>query len=278
MLVYPILFFFQSFLSPNYLQGEITVISYNIRYDNPEDGPNNWSLRKERIVSYLQQTAPDIVGMQEVLHHQLLYLKSTLEEFSYIGVGRDDGKTLGEYSPIFYNTQNLKLKESSTFWLSQTPDKISIGWDAALERICTYARFEQRQTGEQFWVFNTHFDHMGTIARAESVKLILKKIDSLNTQKIPVLITGDFNLTPDTTPIKRLQNVFDDVMKSLSSSAKNHGTFTGFNKEETGTRRIDYIFSKDLQLETADHIWVKTERGEWASDHHPVQASFIFKN
>jgi endonuclease/exonuclease/phosphatase family metal-dependent hydrolase len=278
MLVYPFLFFFQSLLYFNNAPGEFTVISYNIRYDNPEDGVNNWSLRKEKIVSYLQETAPDIVGMQEVLHHQLLYLNNTLEEFSYLGVGREDGITLGEYSPIFYNAKNLKLKESNTFWLSQTPEIISVGWDAALERICTYARFEHRRTGKQFWVFNTHFDHMGTIARAESVELILKKIDSLNTRKIPVLITGDFNLTPDTTPIKRLQNVFDDVMKSLSSSAKNHGTFTGFNKEETGTRRIDYIFSKDLQLETADHIWVKTERGEWASDHHPVQASFSFKN
>jgi endonuclease/exonuclease/phosphatase family metal-dependent hydrolase len=215
--------------------------------------------------------------MQEVLQHQLLYLNDALQDFSYVGVGRDDGKTKGEYSPILYNKNNLKLIETSTFWLSESPEKISIGWDAAMQRICTYARFEHIKTGKQFWVFNTHFDHIGEIARAESARLILKKVEVLNVLKLPVLISGDFNLTPDTKPIKILQNSFDDVLMGLLKSAKNYGTFTGFNKLENGSKRIDYIFNKEFQLKTADHIWVKTERGGWASDHHPVQATFSFK-
>ena len=192
---------------------EITVISYNIRYDNPDDGENQWSLRKEKVASYLRETQPDIVGMQEVLQHQLEYLNDVLDKFSYVGVGRDDGKTKGEYSPILYNSMNLKVEESNTFWLSETPEEISVGWDAALERICTYARFKDLTSGKQFWVFNTHFDHIGELARAASARLILRKIEKLNKMNIPVVITGDFNLTPDTEPIKILQNSFEDVLK-----------------------------------------------------------------
>ena len=173
---------------------------------------------------------------------------------------------------------NLKVEESNTFWLSETPEEISVGWDAALERICTYARFKDLTSGKQFWVFNTHFDHIGELARAASARLILRKIEKLNKMNIPVVITGDFNLTPDTEPIKILQNSYEDVLKDRAPSEKNYGTFTGFKKEETGLRRIDYIFNKGFQLETADHIWVKTAKGGWASDHHPVQATFLFKN
>ncbi|MGI9541307.1 MAG: endonuclease/exonuclease/phosphatase family protein [Flavobacteriaceae bacterium] len=256
---------------------EITVISYNIRYDNPDDGVNRWDLRKEKVVNYLIESGSDMIGMQEVLYHQLHYLNQELKEFSYTGVGREDGKIKGEFSPIVYNFKNLKLEETSTFWLSETPEEISIGWDAALERICTYARFEHIQTGKQFWVFNTHFDHRGDNAREESVKLILKKIKALNDMRLPIIITGDFNLTPETQPIKILQNSFQDVLASLTPSEKKYGTFTGFDKNEIGTDRIDYIFYKAFQLKTANHIWVRTEKGTWASDHHPVQATFLFK-
>jgi endonuclease/exonuclease/phosphatase family metal-dependent hydrolase len=278
MLIFSYLMYFLSFLVFNDTSREITVISYNIRYDNPDDGQNKWDLRKHKVLSYLKETAPDIIGMQEVLKHQLFFLNDAMEEYSFVGVGREDGKSKGEYSPILYNTRNLKLVERNTFWLSETPEKISVGWDAALERICTYARFEHIQTGKEFWAFNTHFDHIGELARVESTKLILRKIKSLNSMKLPVIITGDFNLTPETQPIKIFQKSFNDVLNQLPSSAKNYGTFTGFNKDETGTIRIDYIFNKELHLETADHIWLKTLKGEWASDHHPVQATFSFKN
>ena len=223
-----LLFFISSLFFSN-AHDEITVISYNIRYDNPDDGVNRWDLRKEKVVSYLKESGSDVIGMQEVLDHQLKYLNKELKEFSYTGVGREDGKIKGEFSPILYNFKKLKILETSTFWLSETPDEISVGWDAALERICTYARFEHITTGKQFWVFNTHFDHRGDSAREESVKLILKKIKTMNDMELPVLITGDLNLTPETLPIKILQNSFQDVLASLTPSEKNYGTFTGFD-------------------------------------------------
>ena len=196
-------YMFPSFLIMNFsLKNELTVISYNIRYDNPNDGENQWKYRKERVANYIKEIRPDIIGMQEVLDPQLVFLDVSLTEFSFVGVGREDGKTKGEYSPILYNSNSLSLLQTDTFWLSETPTVISVGWDAALERICTYAQFEHKETGQKFWVFNTHFDHIGELARIQSAKLINQKVKMLNMNNSPVVITGDFNLTPDTAPIK----------------------------------------------------------------------------
>ena len=265
------------FLSMNFsLKNEITVLSYNIRYDNPNDGENQWKYRKERVANYIKEIKPDIIGMQEVLDPQLVFLDLSLTEFCFVGVGREDGKTKGEYSPILYNSNRLTLLQTDTFWLSETPKVISVGWDAALERICTYAQFKHKETGQKFWVFNTHFDHIGELARIQSAKLIHQKIKMLNTNNFPVIITGDFNLTPDTAPIKIFQNAYVDVMQKTPTNANNYGTFTGFDKLSNGEERIDYIFQKGLKTLKSTHIWLKTTSGGWASDHHPVQAIFSF--
>ena len=258
------------------LKNELTVLSYNIRYDNPNDGENQWKYRKERVANYIKEIKPDIIGMQEVLDPQLVFLDLSLTEFSFVGVGREDGKTKGEYSPILYNSNRLTLLQTDTFWLSETPKVISVGWDAALERICTYAQFKHKETGQKFWVFNTHFDHIGELARIQSAKLIHQKIKMLNTNNFPVIITGDFNLTPDTAPIKILQNAYIDIMQNIPIDAKNYATFTGFDKLSNGEDRIDYIFQKGLKTHRSTHIWLKTISGGWASDHHPVQAIFSF--
>ena len=270
-------YMFPFFLSMNFsLKNELIVLSYNIRYDNPNDGENQWKYRKERVANYIKEIRPDIIGMQEVLDPQLVFLDVSLTEFSFVGVGREDGKTKGEYSPILYNSNSLSLLQTDTFWLSETPTVISVGWDAALERICTYAQFEHKETGLKFWVFNTHFDHIGELARIQSAKLIHQKIKMLNINNFPVIITGDFNLTPDKAPIKMLQNSYIDVMQKTPRDAKNHGTYTGFDKLSNGEDRIDYIFQKDLKIDNSSHIWLKTSSGHWASDHHPVQAIFSF--
>jgi endonuclease/exonuclease/phosphatase family metal-dependent hydrolase len=270
-------YMFPFFLSMNFsLKNELTVLSYNIRYDNPNDGENQWKYRKERVANYIKEIRPDIIGMQEVLDPQLVFLDVSLTEFSYVGVGREDGKTKGEYSPILYNSNRLTLLQTDTFWLSETPKVISVGWDAALERICTYAQFKHKETGQKFWVFNTHFDHIGELARIQSAKLIHQKIKMLNTNNFPVIITGDFNLTPDTAPIKIFQNAYVDVMQKTPTNANNYGTFTGFDKLSNGEERIDYIFQKGLKTLKSTHIWLKTTSGGWASDHHPVQAIFSF--
>ena len=270
-------YMFPFFLSINFsLKNELTVLSYNIRYDNPNDGENQWKYRKERVVSYIKEISPDIIGMQEVLEPQLIFLDVSLTEFSFVGVAREDGKKKGEYSPILYNYNRLTLLQSDTFWLSETPTVISVGWDAALERICTFALFKHKGTEQKFWVFNTHFDHIGELARIQSAKLIHEKIKMLNINNFPLIITGDFNLTPDTTPIKIFQNAYIDVMQKTPTDAKNYGTFTGFDKLSNGEDRIDYIFQKGMKIIKSTHIWLKTTSGGWASDHHPVQAIFSF--
>jgi len=254
------------------LAQKLDVMSYNIRYASPNDGPNLWKIRKGDLLKTLSKRKPDLLGMQEVVQQQLLDLTQGMKAYSYVGVGREDGKTKGEYSPIFYRKKALEVVESSTFWLSETPDQISLGWDAALERICTYARFYHKKSKKEFWMFNTHFDHIGVEARAHAARLILDQIKTLNTAKLPVILTGDFNLEPHEEPIKLLQSALNDVQKKLTASAPTYGTFTGFDIQSTGERRIDYIFQKDFQLLTASHPWLKTKQGYWLSDHHPVQA------
>jgi len=269
-------FFFWVVPSANFAQ-ELDVMSYNIRYASPNDGPNLWENRKGAMVETLSNINPDLLGLQEVLHTQLLELTNGLKEYSYIGVGREDGKTMGEYSPILYRKDTFEVLDSGTFWLSDTPSQISVGWDAALERICTYARFLLRQSGKEFWMLNTHFDHVGVLARANAAHLILEKINTLNTSSLPVVVTGDFNLEPYEEPIKIMQSAFEDVHKTLASSARNYGTYNGFDTRSSGERRIDYIFQKGFKLKEADHPWLKTKNGYWLSDHHPVRALLLIE-
>ena len=255
---------------------DLEVISYNIRYDNSQDGKNQWSFRRETIINHFIESSPDIIGMQEVLHNQLMDLSTSLKDYDYLGVGREDGKTKGEYSPILYRKDKLKVLKFSTFWLSETPDKISVGWDAALERICSYALFEDRNSKKQFWVFNTHFDHLGKTARAESVELLLDQISKLNIESQPTIITGDFNLSPVTKPIKKLQSAFQDVLSNLKLNDPKYGTFTGFDTSKNAVRRIDYIFQKGFTVISSKHLWIKTQNDLWASDHHPVYLKCSF--
>ena len=254
----------------------ITAISYNIRYNNPKDGINVWENRKETVSIFLNEENADFIGLQEVVHPQLLDLIGALKTYTYIGVGREDGKKKGEYSPIFYKKQKYTLLKSNTYWLSETPNIVSKGWDASLERICTYGLFQNNKTAKKVWVFNTHFDHRGTLARAKSVDLIIEKVKTLNQEGLPVIITGDFNLTPDTPHIQKMQSYFDDVQKNLPISDPYYGTSNGFDTLKNAERRIDYVFKKGLQIKNAKHIYKKTPTGGWASDHHPVIA--ILKN
>lgn len=248
----------------------IKAISYNIRYNNPKDGMNVWENRRETVASLLKEENADFVGLQEVVYPQLQDLVEALKGYDHIGVGRKDGKTKGEYSPIFYQKEKYKLLESNTFWLSETPETVSKGWDASLERICTYGLFQNRMTQEKIWVFNTHFDHRGVVARAKSIDLITEKVKALNQENLPLIITGDFNLTLDQAPIQKMQSDFEDVQKNLATSDPYYGTSNSFNTEKVSKKRIDYIFIKGLKALNAQHLYKKTPMGGWASDHHPV--------
>jgi endonuclease/exonuclease/phosphatase family metal-dependent hydrolase len=270
------IFLFIYFLLSNLVSDEIKVISYNVRYNNPNDGKDIWENRRSTIVNFIKNENPDFLGLQEVNYAQLLFLNSNLSNYSFVGVGRDDGKTKGEYSPIFYNNNLFDLIKSDTFWLSSTPDKISVGWDASMERICTYAVFKSKTNKKNIWVFNTHFDHIGIEAREKSADLIISVINKLTEPEDYVVLTGDFNLLDDSKPIMNLQSNFNDTNKNLEKTDKSYGTFNNFKLNFVSKSRIDYVFEKNFKLINSRHIIVKTPEGRWASDHHPILAKLKF--
>ena len=227
-----------STLQPNY-----TIVSYNIRYDNKWDKENLWSLRKKRLSQLLMDYSPSIFGIQEGLYNQVKTIDSSLAKYNYIGVGRDDGNLKGEFCAIYFDSTLYEVMNHSTFWLSETPDVVSVGWDAALERICTYGLFKKRMSGEKIWVFNAHFDHVGATARKKSSELILKKIKEVNTESSPVILMGDFNSSPKSDPIKIFKNDLQDALEISPTALRGpKGTFNGFNIRHPLDTRIDYIF------------------------------------
>ena len=249
------------------------VMSYNIRYDTPRDGDDQWDNRKTAVVDLIKYYQPSIFGLQEALHHQLGFVDEALASYRFVGVGRDNGQTKGEYSPIFYDTTRLKLMGNSTFWLSETPDDISVGWDADLERICTYALFYDIHSGYSFWVFNTHFDHKGAEARANSALLILSKIKELNTQNLPVVLMGDLNAVPDSAPIQHIVKAMADASTIADKPFYGPvGTFNGFEKMPALDKRIDYIFSQGFEVHSYAHLDDRYEGNRFVSDHLPVFA------
>jgi len=255
----------------------INLMTYNIRLDNPNDGKNAWPNRKDVLVSQILFYQPDVIGTQEGLEHQIHYLDEKLESYKYVGIARADVKEngKGEYSAVFYNANKLKDLKSGTFWLSVTPDKPSRGWDASLNRICTYILLQDKKSGKKFWVFNTHFDHRGVVARQRSAELIIKKIKEINKEKLAVFLMGDFNLTPDKSPIKHITKELND--SKLVSQQLPFGpdeTFNGFKLCEERDRRIDYIFvSKKNIIVKKYGVLANVKKMKYPSDHFPVYIS-----
>jgi endonuclease/exonuclease/phosphatase family metal-dependent hydrolase len=198
-----------------------------------------------------------------------------LNGYSYIGVGRDDGKEAGEYSCIFYKKDKFEVIEQSTFWLSPTPDSVSKAWDAAYKRVCTYGLFRNKKTKQQFWVFNTHFDHVGKVARLESAKLIIEKIKELNAKNYPVVLSGDFNSKPNDSPIEYITN---NMQNSRSISKLVYGpadTWNGFKFNQKLDGCIDYIFISNGEKVSVSKFATLTDSYDmkYPSDHLPVLAT-----
>jgi len=271
---------FGMILLNNELQGQtIQVMSYNLRYDNQNDGVNKWDDRKESMVELINNYHPEILGIQEGLHHQVEYLAKNLINYEYIGVGRDDGKQQGEYTALFFEKTKFSVVKSSTFWLSDRSDMVSVGWDASMERICTYGLLEHNATQRRIWVFNTHFDHIGEIAREKSSVLITTKITVLNQEYLPLILMGDLNALPDSKPIQHLKTVLDDGMViSKTPLYGPPGTFTGFNPTMEVDKRIDYIFTSNLNVVSYGHIDKKRKDNNFISDHLPVLAKIEFSS
>ncbi|MBX2929208.1 MAG: endonuclease/exonuclease/phosphatase family protein [Saprospiraceae bacterium] len=249
----------------------MNLMTFNIRFNNPGDGDNRWDLRKAYVAETLRFLDVHVCGMQEALIGQIEDVLAHLPHYAYIGVGRDDGKAAGEFSPILYDTTRIKLLKSNTFWLSPTPEKVSKGWDAALPRIATWAKLEDRLSGQAFYVFNTHFDHVGTGARLESAKLIIRKVQELAGTET-AFIMGDFNVRPAEEPVQLLQAAFTDC-KTVSRTPHfgPDATFSGFGPKEVEGMRIDYIFCNNPDVTVLKHATIsQTWAGRFASDHHAV--------
>lgn len=257
---------------------QTAVMSYNVRYANETDGENSWSLRKDYITTQLKFYEPAILGVQEAVLEQLEYFESHLEGYKYVGVGRDDGKTKGEFSAIFYDTKKFEVLKNNTFWLSETPQKVSVGWDAAMERVCTYALIETKEGGQKFWVFNTHFDHIGEKARAESAKLILKKIEEINTENFPVILMGDLNLEPKTEAVQSIAEKMNDTKLIAGIDFGPEGTFNAFKFCEPVGGRIDYIFTSKENIQVLKYgVLTDSKDQKYPSDHFPVFVKLKFE-
>jgi endonuclease/exonuclease/phosphatase family metal-dependent hydrolase len=258
---------------------DLKIMSYNIRLDTQSDGDNQWSKRKEFLTDQVKFYMPDFMGVQEALPQQMSYIDSTLTGYGFIGKGRDDGKSKGEHSAIFYNSDKFKLLEENTFWLSETPEKPSKGWDAAYNRVCTYGLFQNKKNKKKVWVFNTHFDHVGDIARAESSKLILEKIRKINRDNLPVILTGDFNLEADTRPLQLIKEQMDDAQKVCRGIVFGpEGTFNAFEFNKPVTTRIDYIFINRNTMEVVKFATLSDSKDcRYPSDHLPIYAEINFR-
>lgn len=255
---------------------EIKVSSYNLRMDTPKDSLNAWPLRKDKVKALIQYHDFDIVGTQEGFIHQI---KDLLEMpgFAYVGAGRDDGKTAGEHSAILYKTDLFKLLDSGNFWLRENPDEPGLGWDATCcNRIASWALFEDKRNKRQFYVFNAHFDHQGVVARRESGKLMVEKIQEIAKGK-PVICTGDFNSTPETEQIVSLSALLGDAYAvSKMPPYGPVGTSNGFRFDAALKNRIDYIFvSRDFEV-SKYAVLTDAQDQRYPSDHLPVVATLHF--
>jgi endonuclease/exonuclease/phosphatase family metal-dependent hydrolase len=250
----------------------LRVMSYNIRFDNPADGLNAWPNRKSFLVDQVRLLSPDILGVQEALPSQCEYLAAELAGYGQAGIGRDENGT-GESVNIFFRLERFTLIESQTFWLSETPDVPSIGWDAAIRRICTFIRLIDRESGASLMVLNTHFDHVGEQARRKSADLILRKINGIVRKSEPVILLGDFNAEPESEPLTVLKRELREArLVAANVDLPQPGSFNAFDASKRAEKLIDHIFvSNDLSVDRYA-MPVDTKEDRYPSDHFPVVA------
>jgi endonuclease/exonuclease/phosphatase family metal-dependent hydrolase len=265
-------------------QSDLKVMTFNIRYDNPNDGDYSWKNRLPLMKELLQQQAPDIMGFQEALKNQVDGLQEILQGYSWSGVGRDDGKEKGEYSVIFYRANRFTKMDGSTFWLSETPSLPgSRSWNAACTRIVTWVKLKDKKSNNFIFVFNTHFDHASLTAREESAKLLKKKISDI-AGKTTTIITGDFNDTLKSNPVKILTSGTGALVNTQDLSADPPEgpdyTFINFPFNPKKGNTCDYIFLKNNgTIKVASHQVVTFHKNDkYPSDHMPVCTELEISN
>ena len=247
----------------------VNVITYNVRYNNPGDGINAWPNRKDNVKALVKFHDADILCVQEALADQFDDLLEN-SNFDFVGVGRDDGKRKGEFSAIFFDKTRFTKKDGGTFWLSETPNVPSKGWDAVLPRICSWVKLYDKVNKKEFIVFNTHYDHVGVKARIESAKLIKQKIQEI-APKLPVIYTGDLNVTPETEAISTIKSFLQDAKEiTVEPPYGPLGTFNAFDFNSELKNRIDYVFvNKGFKVQKFAVLSDSKDK-RYPSDHLPV--------
>ena len=253
---------------------KMIIGSYNLRYDNKNDSinGNGWQQRAPVIAALIRFHDFDIFGTQEGLLHQLNDINTALPQYDRYGRGRDDGIDKGEHSAIFYKKDKFKLLNKGDFWLSQTPDTPSLGWDAkCCNRICSWVYLQNKKTGKKFYFFNVHYDHQGVIARKESSKLILQRIKKI-ARKEPVIFTGDFNGSVSTEWYKSIANsgILKDTYDEVKYPYANNASFNGFGTTKESKDIIDHVFVTNNFKVLKWGLLTDTYNGKFPSDHFPV--------
>lgn len=254
---------------------DVKIISYNIRTLS-RDGENSWQFRKHATKNMIEKQRPDAFGLQEAKVAHMQYIDSVCPQYARVGVGRDDGKNGSEFMTIYYNKERFDLLDSGTFWLSDTPEKVSRGWDAALPRIATWVKLRDKASGVKFYYFNTHFDHKGRVARVESAKLIVKKIREIAGKKATVVLTGDLNVEPES---EALVPLFENMKAARVAApvSDNRGTYNGFGKIKK-CPVIDHIFYRGRKVTCKEFRTLDGDYGaKFISDHYPIEARFILR-
>ncbi|WP_343523685.1 endonuclease/exonuclease/phosphatase family protein [Pedobacter sp.] len=253
----------------------INIITYNIRLNVASDGVNAWPNRKDNVKALVKFHDADILCVQEALPEQFDALLEN-SNFDVVGAGRDDGKRKGEFSAVYFDKDRFEKKEGGTFWLSETPDVPSKGWDAALNRVCSWVKLYDKLNKKEFIVFNTHYDHVGVKARIESAKLLKQKIQQI-APALPVVFTGDLNVTPETEAIATIKSFLIDA-KDISAEPPYgpSGTFNGFDFNSDLKNRIDYIFvNKGFKVQKFA-VLTDSKDKRYYSDHLPVFCRLFF--
>lgn len=269
---------FSLFISSISFAQSLKVMTYNIRLDIDSDGENSWTNRKDYFCGQVQFYEPDIFGIQEARPNQVIDINNKLSQYNNIGIGRE-GIGKGESSNIYYKKDRFTVKDEKTFWLSETPNEISKGWDAAYNRVCTYGLFKDKTTKTFFWVFNTHLDHMGEEARTKGIALILSKIKEVNTKNYPVIFMGDFNSEPETERIINLKKEMNDSREiSEQKPFGPSGSFNNFIHNEPVTKLIDYIFLSKNNVKVLKYAILSDSKDlKYPSDHLPIFAEIKIK-
>lgn len=264
-------------LLQGYSQGKnpVTVASYNIRYDNPHDGVNAWPNRKEQVKALIRFHDFDIFGTQEAMIGQIEGI-AELQQYAWYGKGRDDGQHAGEHCAIFYKKERFELLESGDFWLSETPDKPTIGWDSRVnKRVCTWARFKDLKAKKEFYFISVHFDNLGAVARRESGKLMVSRIKEIAGNK-PVICVGDLNSTPETEQVQNMLTILKDAREiSALPPYGPVGTTNSFKFDAPMKHRIDYIFVSN-QISVLKYGALNDSYDQkYPSDHLPIVAKIV---